>query len=65
LDKVSDELLLESVPMLAVEGNSVVHPLQLGCHLTLTPFPTVNFVPKTNGTNTAKSKVHPRDGLTF
>ena len=40
LDKVSDELLLESLPMLAVEGNSVVHPLQLGCHLTLTPFPT-------------------------
>jgi hypothetical protein len=40
LDKVSDELLLECLPMLAVELNSVVHPCQLRCHLTLTPCAT-------------------------
>ena len=49
LDKVSDELLLECLPMLAVEGNSVVHPCQLRCHLTLTPL-----------TNSATSCTKPR-----
>ena len=37
---LSDELLLECLPMLAVELNSVVHPCQLRCHLTLTPVTT-------------------------
>jgi hypothetical protein len=35
LDKVSDELLLECLPMLAVKLNSVVR-CHLRCHLTLT-----------------------------
>ena len=55
------ELLLECLPMLAVELNSVVHPYQLRCHLTLTCCTTGrgfgSFSAETKGTNTAKAQV--------